>query len=82
MAHYRFIGNDRRRCGLVGGNVSLGVGFELSEAQARPSVTLSSVNLDVELSATAPAQCVCVTLYTLPGWKWTKPLNPMKCFSL
>lgn len=30
------------RCGLAGGSVSQGVGFEVSSAQARPSVTLSS----------------------------------------
>jgi hypothetical protein len=30
-----------RSFGLVGGSVSLGVGFEVSEAQARLSVTLS-----------------------------------------
>jgi hypothetical protein len=28
-------------CGLVGGGVSLGVGFEVSEDPARPSVSLS-----------------------------------------
>jgi hypothetical protein len=31
-----------RRSDLIGGSVSLGVGFEVLEAQARPSVTLSS----------------------------------------
>jgi hypothetical protein len=28
------------RCGLVGGSVSLEVGFEVSDAQARPSASL------------------------------------------
>ena len=38
----RLIGSGAlRRCGLVGGNVSLGVGFEVSEAQARPDGSLS-----------------------------------------
>jgi hypothetical protein len=31
-----------RRYGLVGGNVSPGVGFEISSTEARPSITLSS----------------------------------------
>jgi hypothetical protein len=30
-----------RRCGLAGGSVSLGVGFEISKAQVRPSLSLS-----------------------------------------
>jgi hypothetical protein len=30
-----------RRCGLVGGSVSLGVGFEVSEALVKPSLSLS-----------------------------------------
>jgi hypothetical protein len=44
-----------RRCGLlewawsVGGSVSLGVGFEVSDVQARPSVTLSSCCLLVQM---------------------------------
>ena len=38
-----------RRCDLVGGSVSLGVGFEVSEAQARPSVTLSSCCLWIQI---------------------------------
>ena len=29
-----------RRCGLVGGNVSLGVGSEVSDAPARPNVAV------------------------------------------
>jgi len=41
-----------RRCGLSGRSVSLWVDFEVSEAQARPSVSHSlPVNPDVELSA-------------------------------
>ena len=40
-----------RRCGLVGRGVSLGVGFGISNAQARPSFSLFllPVDLDVEL---------------------------------
>ena len=30
-----------RRCGLVGGSLSLGLGFEVSEAQARPRGSIS-----------------------------------------
>jgi hypothetical protein len=41
-----------RRCGLVGGNVSLGVGFGASKAQAIwLSVFLLPEDLDGELSA-------------------------------
>ena len=45
------------RYDLVGGSVSQRGGFEVSEAQARPSVTLFLLpaNPDVELSATFPA---------------------------
>ena len=45
------------KCGLVGGSMSLGMGFEVSDAQARPGVTLflMPVDLDVKLSATSPA---------------------------
>jgi hypothetical protein len=42
--------------------VSLGVGFDVLEAQARPSgslfLPLLPVDLDVELSATSPAPCL------------------------
>ena len=43
------------KCGLVGGTVSLEVGFEVSEAQARPSVSLCMLPADqvIELSATS-----------------------------
>jgi hypothetical protein len=40
--------------------MSLGVGFEVSEAQARPNVTLFLLpaDPDVELSAPFPAHCL------------------------
>ena len=38
-----------RRCGLVGGSVSLGVGFEISKAHAKPRVSLL-MDLSVALS--------------------------------
>ena len=45
-----------RICGLVGGSISLEVGFEVSKAHARPRVSLSLLMYqDVELSATASA---------------------------
>jgi hypothetical protein len=49
-----------RRCGLDAESVSLGVGFGVSNAQARSSVLLfkSPSDLDVELSATFPAPCL------------------------
>lgn len=57
-----------RRCRLVGrdvafrGSMSLRVGFEVSEAQARPSGSLSlfllPVDLDIEFSASSPAPCL------------------------
>ena len=49
-----------RRCGLVGGHESLGVGSELSKTHVRPSLPLSAYcqgrDQDVKLSATAPTQ--------------------------
>lgn len=50
-----------KRCGLIGESVSLwgwGVGFEVSNAQARPrarSLFLLAADPDVELSVTSPA---------------------------
>ena len=57
-----------RKCGLVGENVSLEVGFQVSNAQARPSVFLFLLpdHLDVELSATSPAPCLPVGCHTSP----------------
>lgn len=47
------------RYGLDGGSLSLRVGFGVSNAQARPilhlSVSLSSADLDAEVSAISPA---------------------------
>lgn len=37
------------RCSLVGGGASLGVGFSVSEAHARPSVVLSSYYVPVQM---------------------------------
>jgi hypothetical protein len=52
----RLTGNSTlRRCGPVGGSVSLEAGFGVSGAQARPSASLSlfllPVDTDVEISA-------------------------------
>jgi hypothetical protein len=57
-----------RRCGLVGVGVAFleeirhwGVGFEVSDAQAKPSVSplfLLPVDPDVELSAPFPTPCL------------------------
>lgn len=48
------------RYDLVGGSVSQRVGFEVSEAQARPSVALFLLpaNPEVEFAATSPALCL------------------------
>jgi len=46
-------------CGLVKGNVSLGVGFEVSKAQAKPSVSCFSVSMSVSVSVT---MSVCLSL--------------------
>ena len=50
VGRYRFIYSNRMRasertgrCGLVGGDVSLGMGFEVSEADTRPSLSSPSV---------------------------------------
>ena len=46
-----------RRHGLLGGSMSLGVGFELSKAHTGPGFFLSLLpaNQDVKLSAVSPA---------------------------
>lgn len=46
--------------GLVGGSVSLQVGFGVSKTQARPRVSrfLMPAHLDVELSAHSPTPCL------------------------
>jgi hypothetical protein len=46
-----------RRCGLVGRNVSLGMGFELSKAHAKPRVSLSVMDQKVALSY-CPSACL------------------------
>jgi hypothetical protein len=40
---------NRSRCSLAGGNVSLGVGFEISKDQDRPLVSLSSCCPQIQL---------------------------------
>ena len=60
---HRLIGSSTiRRCTLIGGSV-MGVGFEVSDAQARPSVSLFLLpaNLDVEflVPSLAPYLPVC-----------------------
>ena len=50
------------RCGLVGGSVSLGVVFGVSDAQAKPSATLFSRCLPIhtENSQLLPHHYVCL----------------------
>lgn len=47
-----------KKCGLVGGSLSLGVGFKVSKAHSRPSSSLFlyllPMDQDVKLSAVAP----------------------------
>ena len=51
-----------RRCGLVGGSVTVEEGFEVIYTQAMPSVIDSllmlPVDQDVEISALSPAPCL------------------------
>ena len=49
-----------RECGFVGGSVSLRVGFEFSDDQARPNVTLFLLpdDPDIKLPATSLAPCL------------------------
>ena len=49
-----------RGVGLVGGNMSLGLGVEVSKANCKPgiSIYLHPADLDVGLSAPSPAQCL------------------------
>ena len=73
-------------CGLVGGSVSLGVHFEVSEAQARPRGLpfLLPAHLDIDLSATCPAPylptCCHASCHDDNGLN-CKPA-PVKCFLL
>ena len=47
---HRLLGSGTiRRCGLVGGSVSLWVGFEVLDVQARPRVSLSSCCLPIQM---------------------------------
>ena len=53
-----------RQCGLVEGSMSLGVGFEVSNAQARPSVTLFLLPEDPDVELSAPLQHhVCLSCF-------------------
>lgn len=57
---HKCIRNDTiRRCSLAGGSVSLEEGFEISNVQVKPSVSLFLLPVDpnVELSATSSALC-------------------------
>lgn len=47
-----------KRCGQLKEACHWEVGFQVSEVQARPSVTLLPAKLDVELSAPCPAPCL------------------------
>lgn len=62
---YRLIGSATIwRCGLDGETVILGIGFEVLEAQARPSVTLLLLPADPDIEFSAPSTCV-VTFPTM-----------------
>ena len=51
-------------CGLGEGSMSLGVGFEVSNAQARPSVTLFLLPEDPDVELSAPLQHhVCLSCF-------------------
>ena len=55
------IGNGTiRRCGLVGRNVSLGVGFEVSKVTAKPSVSWL-IDQDLSLSSCS-ISCLCAAM--------------------
>lgn len=62
----------------MGGHVSLGVGFKVSEAQANPRVSFFQVSVepDVELSAASTVSCLlCATM--LPAFI-NNGLKPLK----
>jgi hypothetical protein len=44
---------------VFGGNVSMGMGFEVSEDQARPTVSLLPVDSNIELTSTVPCLLAC-----------------------
>jgi hypothetical protein len=56
MALVGSVSGTIRRCGLIGGSVLPGVGCEVSEAPARPSVILSDP--DIQLLALFPVPCL------------------------
>lgn len=51
-----------RTCGLVGGSVSLGAGFKVSEAEARTSVSPSLFLLPADLDGTVSATSLAASL--------------------
>ena len=53
-----------KRCGCVGGSVSLGVGLKVSKAHAKPSVALST-GQDIVLSCCSSASLHAATLPTM-----------------
>lgn len=80
-------GGTMRKCCLIGRRMSLGVGFKVSDAQARPNVTLSLLfpaSTDTELLANSPALCLPVCHHA--SWTDKNGLNPnckptsVKCF--
>ena len=68
-----------RRCGLVGGSVSLGVGFEVSEAPAKSDGPLALPGACQSGCRTLSYHCSTMSACTLPcflpWWLWTTRLN-------
>lgn len=76
-------------CGHVGGSISLGMGFRISNVQARPNVLLFllSTDLDIKFSVTTPSRFLpvchhasCHAKNELNLWNCKRTL--VKCFLL
>lgn len=66
-----------RRCGLIGGCVA--VGFDISKACARPSLTLP-MDQDIELSATCPVSHLPAYYHMLPAMMIPGTVSQLNAF--
>lgn len=71
------------RCGLVGGNISLGVGLEVSKAHARPkfSLLLSLLPMDQSVKFSAPGPGLWATTLHVT-MIMDEPSETLKCLLL
>lgn len=68
-----------RSCGFVEGDLSFGVGFQVSKAHARPShclLCLLPVDQNIKLSATVPVPCLSAFCHADNGLTLKLPSSP------